>query len=92
MQVPLLLDLGLPLLDLLNVFHLFLLLLLLVNLAELREALHHGVDFLLLVVHEHLFEGPFGGQLERLKQVCLAAGVFGELVIQGLHLLLRLKG
>lgn len=61
-----LVDFSVPLTQLNDMLLTFLLLVLLVDLAYLREALYHGVDLLLLLVHEHLFERSLCRQLQGL--------------------------
>ena len=68
-----LVDFGVPLAQLDDVLLALLLLVLLVDLAYLRQTLYHGVDLLLLLVHEHLLEGSLGGQLQGLQEIVLPA-------------------
>lgn len=66
------LNLGLSFLDFLHMLDLLLLLILGIYFAYLSKTLDHGMDLLLLFVHEHFLEGALGGQLQGLEEIGLA--------------------
>ena len=65
---------------------------LVVLLVEVGQALDHGVDLFLLLVHEGRFEGALCGQLKSLEQVVLSSLVNSQFVVENTDSLLLLEG
>ena len=59
--------------------------------VKMCKSLDHRVNFLVILVHEHLFERTLGWKVQSLKQVGLTALVDGGLIVERLDFLLGLE-